>query len=124
MRAMIAVPAAATGLSIASNGIVTAQVNGETKQLGQLDVAMPKDPNSLIDDGAGHFVAPDANAIYSVQAGEEGGGTFVQGAIEESNVQMTNEMVNLLLLQRAYAASAQVVQAGDQLMSIANNLRR
>ena len=36
----------------------------------------------------------------------------------------SEEMVTLMLLQRTYAANAQLVQAGDQLMSIANNLRR
>ena len=49
---------------------------------------------------------------------------LVQGSIETSNVQLSDEMVTLLLMQRAYGASAQVVQAGDQLMSIINGLKR
>ena len=44
--------------------------------------------------------------------------------LASSNVELTTEMVTLLLMQRAYAANAQVVQAGDQLMAIANGLRR
>jgi len=49
---------------------------------------------------------------------------LVQGALEGSNVQLADEMITLLLMQRAYGANAQVVQAGDQLMAIANNLKR
>ena len=45
-------------------------------------------------------------------------------SIERSNVEMTTEMVQLMLVQRAYAANAQLIQAADQLMSIANSLRR
>ncbi|MGJ3628952.1 flagellar basal body rod C-terminal domain-containing protein [Sphingomonas sp. MMS24-JH45] len=37
---------------------------------------------------------------------------------------MTGQMVQLMLVQRAYAANAQVVQAADQMMSLANGLRR
>jgi flagellar basal-body rod protein FlgG len=44
--------------------------------------------------------------------------------VELSNVELTDEMVQLMIMQRAYAASAQVVQAGDQLAAIANGLKR
>ena len=57
-------------------------------------------------------------------AGEDGSGALVQGSIERSNVDMSSEMIELLMVQRAYAANAQIVQAADQLMSIANGLRR
>ena len=60
----------------------------------------------------------------SLEPGAEGAGVLVQGSLEASNVELTSEMVGLLLAQRAYAANAQAVQAGDQLMAIANGLRR
>jgi flagellar basal-body rod protein FlgG len=94
------------------------------RQIGQIELAMVKDPDSLTDDGSGYYEAADDSQVTSVRAGEEGSGTLVQGALEAGNVQLTNEMVTLMLLQRSYAADAQVVQAGDQLMSIANDLRR
>jgi flagellar basal-body rod protein FlgG len=126
LKAMISVPQSATNLTIGSDGIVSAQVDGSTqlRQLGQLELTMVKDPDSLVDDGSGYFEASDPTETYNVSGGEDGGGMFVQGALEGANVQLTNEMVTLMMLQRAYAASAQVVQAGDQLMSIANDLRR
>ena len=61
---------------------------------------------------------------FDAVPGEDGTGLLVQGALEKSNVELTSEMVQLILVQRAYAANAQIVQAADQLMAIANGLRR
>ncbi len=123
---MISVPQGATNLTIASDGTVGALVDGasQPRQIGRIDVAMVKDPDSLVDDGAGYYEASDPSLLYGAEPGHEGAGLLVQGAQEAGNVQLTTEMVTLMLLQRAYAADAQVVQAGDQLMSIANELRR
>jgi flagellar basal-body rod protein FlgG len=89
-----------------------------------MELIMVRDRDSLADAGGGYYEAMDGSATYAVLPGEEGGGALVQGALEVANVQLSDEMVTLLLLQRAYAANAQVVQAGDQLMSIVNSLRR
>jgi flagellar basal-body rod protein FlgG len=126
LRAMISVPQGAQGLTISPTGAVTAQISGSgtVRQIGQLDIALARDPSSLVQQGSGYYEAPDAGGTLVVKPGEEGGGIFVQGSLETSNVQLTDEMTNLLLVQRAYGASAQVVQAGDQLMSIVNGLRR
>lgn len=126
LKAMVSVPQGAQNLTISSTGAVTAQINGasQTRQIGQLEIALAKNPASLVDQGGGYFEPSDGSGIVSVKPGEEGGGTFVQGSLETSNVQLSDEMVNMLMVQRAYGASAQVVQAGDQLLSIVNNLRR
>lgn len=126
LKAMISVPRGASNLTIAPGGAVTAQINGssQVRQIGQLEVALATDPSSLVNTGNGYYAASDAANALTVRPGEEGGGTFVQGSLETSNVQLTDEMTNLLLVQRAYGANAQVVQAGDQLMSIVNGLRR
>lgn len=126
LRSMVSVPRGATNLAIAPNGIVTANVDGSAtaRQIGRIDVAMVKDPDSLVDNGAGRYEATDPASVMTCEPGQEGSGLLVQGGLESGNVQLTTEMVTLMLLQRAYAADAQVVQAGDQLMSIANDLRR
>jgi flagellar basal-body rod protein FlgG len=124
LKAMISVPTGAQHLVIDPSGTVSASVNGATQQIGQLDLVLAKDPSALTDDGGGYYELSDPAAAYAVKPGQEGGGTLVQGALETSNVQLADEMITLLLTQRAYGASAQVVQAGDQLMSIVNGLRR
>lgn len=126
LQAMISVPLGATSLTIGRDGVVSALVGEENQnqQLGQLEIVMVKDPDSLTDAGGGYYEAADPAGTYVVQPGETGGPSFVQGSLEAANVQLTEEMTNLLLIQRAFAANAQVVQAGDQLMSIVNGLRR
>lgn len=126
LKSMISTPAGATGIVIDPNGQVHASLSGATQPsvIGQIDLVVPKDMASVEAVGGQLYkTAADARLI-STQPGEEGSGTLVQGSLEASNVQLTDEMVTMLLIQRAYAANAQVVQAGDQLMGIANSLRR
>jgi flagellar basal-body rod protein FlgG len=124
LRAMISVPEDATQINISRDGAVSALVDGSTSQLGQIDLVMVKDADRLIDRGSGYYEALDDAQAVTVHAGDEGAGALVQGSIEQANVSLSDEMIGMMLVQRAYAANAQVVQAGDQLMSIANSLRR
>ncbi|HEY0302460.1 MAG TPA: flagellar hook-basal body protein [Rhizomicrobium sp.] len=124
LRAMISVPQGAGALGIAPDGTVSAAIDGAAGQLGQIDLVMARAPDMLVEDGNGYYEAADDGGVVSVRPGEEGGGILVQGSLEGSNTLLADEMTNLLLLQRAFAANAQVVQAGDQLMSIVNGLRR
>ena len=57
-------------------------------------------------------------------AGENGFGTMQQGYLEMSNVKVVEEMVNLIVAQRAYEVNAKSVQAADEMMQLSNNLRR
>ncbi len=126
LRALISVPHTATALTIAPDGMVSAITDdkGTRERLGQLELMMPKDLSQLADAGDGMYELSDETSAIAAQPGEDGSGTIVQGAIEGGNVQLTDEMTSLLLVQRAYAANAQVLQAADQLLSIANGLRR
>ena len=56
--------------------------------------------------------------------GEEGLGTIAQGYLESSNVKLAEEMIGLVLAQRAYELNAKVIQASDDMLAISNNLRR
>ena len=60
----------------------------------------------------------------AVRPGEQGAGTLAQGHLESSNVKMVDELVNLMLAQRAYEASVKVVQAADEMLGMVNNLRK
>lgn len=126
LRAMIAVPAGASDLTIAADGTVTAlaEAGGAPEKLGQIELALIEDQGGLTPSGGGYFDNPAGAPIKSVRPGEEGGGRVVQGAIEGSNVDLSEQMVSLMLLQRSYSANAQLVQAGDQIMALLNNLRK
>lgn len=125
LKAAISVPEGATALSIDSAGEVRALLPGDAapSSIGRIELALVRNMRGLADAEGGLFRAANETDLVTAQAGEESG-TLVQGSIELSNVQLTDEMVALMMMQRAYAASAQVVQAGDQLMAIANGLKR
>jgi len=126
LKAMISVPRDATALSIAEDGTVTATVPDTTDpvSLGQIELVTPRDAGELQDLGGGYYVA-SSDELETIDSEAEGANSrIVQGSLEGANLQLSDEMVTLLLVQRAYSANAQVVQAGDQIMSIINNLRR
>lgn len=125
-KAMISVPAEATEVKIDPNGAVSAIVGGAIgpQDLGRLDMVRVRDIAAMTSLGDGLYQPANPGDVDEVAPGEDGAGLVVQGSLEGSNVQLSDEMVTMLLMQRAYAANAQVVQAGDQLMAIANGLRR
>lgn len=125
LRAMITVPEGADALTISGDGMVAAVLAGDKTptELGRIDLQRVSDLTGLKALGGGLYKSSGTDRA-AFAAGEEGVGVFVQRSIEGANVTLSNEMVMLMLMQRAYAASAQALQAGDQLMGIANGLRR
>lgn len=126
LKAAITVPDDATTLRIAGDGAVTAEgADGAGPiELGQIHLVRVADPVGIERlDGGLYRLADDAR-LDALAPGEDGAGRLVQGSLERSNVRLTDEMVQMMLVQRAYAANAQIVQAADQIMGIANTLRR
>jgi flagellar basal-body rod protein FlgG len=126
LKAMISIPVDASELSISGDGTVrVASGSGSvTTEVGQIGVVLARDLSGLEAMGDGLYRTQSDADLMTTRAGEDQAGLLKQGAIETSNVELSDEMVNLLVLQRAYGANAQVLQAGDQLMAIANSLRR
>eukprot|EP01037_Dinobryon_pediforme_P027119 gene27119-29896_t len=123
----ITVPTNATSLTISSSGAVTAAVPNQTAavKLGQLQLARFTNPGALSAQGGDLYRATDASGEpISGNAGQDGIGTLVQGSLEGSNVQLVDEMVNLMVAQRAYEASVKVAQASDEMLGMINNLRK
>ena len=56
--------------------------------------------------------------------GEDGFGTIAQGFLEMSNVNIVEEMVNMIVSQRAYEINSKVIQTSDNMLQVANNLKR
>ena len=126
LKPAISIPDDAENLTVGADGVVRAIVDagGEPTEIGQLMLARIDDAAALERLDGGLYRLADATRITEAKPGEDGAGLLVQGGIERSNVDLSNEMVQLMLVQRAYAANAQVVQAADQLMGIANGLKR
>jgi flagellar basal-body rod protein FlgG len=126
LKSMISIPVGVNGVTIGNDGTVSAVTgsDGAVQQIGQIDLMMPSSTDVLTDSGQGYFETGNLGQLMAVKPGEEGSGMLLQGALESSNVQLADEMANVLLAQRAFGANAQMVQAGDQLMLIVNQLRR
>ena len=127
LKAMISVPTDASDITITPTGQVLATLPSQTapQELGQIDMVMPHDTSRLEALGDGLYQMPDdGSALMSVQPGDDTTSRFAQGFSEASNVQLSDELVSLMIYQRAYAANARLVQVGDELMGIANGLKR
>ena len=127
LEAMIAVPRDSSDLTISTTCRVMATVPGQKDpvEIGQIDLAMPTDTAKLVALCDGIYRLDESHASLDMGTpGTEGSGLLAQGYAEASNVQLSDELVNLMVYQRAYAANARLVQVGDELMSIANGLKR
>lgn len=119
----IAIPEGALSLVIGADGRVQVTLpNQATPQdVGQLELVRFANPEQLNPLGDNLYAVTEA---AGEQMSADGAGTIEQGYLEGSNVKMVDEMVNLMLAQRAYDASVKVIQASDEMLAAANNLRR
>jgi flagellar basal-body rod protein FlgG len=127
LASQIQIPTDAQEIRIGADGRVMAVVGADADavEVGRLELTMLSNPTALKAVGDNLFVAPaQAGEPQSGAPGELGLGTLRQGYLESSNVQMADELVTLMLAQRAFEMNARVVQAADQMMSITNSLYR
>ena len=127
MQPQITVPAGATTITISKSGIVSASIAGQTapQQLGTIELAQFRNPAGLNSLGGNLFSATTASgdAVVGVP-GIDGRGTIAQGYVEDSNVSVVEEMVTMILSQRAYEANSKVVKASDDMLQQVNSLVR
>lgn len=123
----ITVPQNATSISISKDGIVTAQIPGQTvsQNLGTIELASFSNAAGLRPMGGNLFTATSASGDPQTGApGTDARGNLAQGFVEDSNVSVVEEMVNMIIGQRAYEANSRVIKAADEMLSQVNNLVR
>ncbi|MEB3196715.1 MAG: flagellar basal-body rod protein FlgG [Candidatus Sericytochromatia bacterium] len=121
----ITVPPGASNPSITSEGALTVQVGTNITTVGQVTLARFINPGGL--NAIGHNLytpTPASGDAVVANPNTEGMGTIQQGFIEMSNVKVVEEMINLIVAQRAYEANSKSVQTSDEMLGMANNLRR
>lgn len=125
LKAGINIPVDSRSIEIGSDGIVRSKTEAdEMVEIGQIMLVKVDDPSSIERVDGGLYRVREASELNEAKPGEDGAGLLHQGSLERSTVELNEEMVRLLMVQRAYAANAQVVQAADQFMGLANGLRR
>jgi flagellar basal-body rod protein FlgG len=115
----------ATNVSIGSDGTISATVNGEAVKISPLTLSNFPNPEGLSSLGNNLYLetAASGNAVDGQTPGQNGMGTLAQGYVETSNVQVVEEMVNMIQAQRAYEINSKAIQASDDMMGMANNMR-
>ena len=118
-------PGEFVGLSIDESGVVTGRYsNGETRAAGQVALVNFRNSQGLSPSSGGNWSATFASG--EPVRGEPGSGNFGgirSGALEDSNVDLTAELVNMMTAQRAYQANAQTIKTQDQVLSTLLNMR-
>ena len=122
----ITVPAQTVSVSIDKYGTVTAfDPTGVGTALGTIELTSFPNPAGLYAMGRNLFKPTDASGTAtSGNPGTDGLGTLAQGFLEMSNVDVVEEMVHMIIAQRAYEISSKSIQTADNMMQIANNIKR
>ncbi|ENM5776070.1 flagellar basal-body rod protein FlgG [Vibrio mimicus] len=119
LEPQIQIPDNVVSLSIGVDGTVSATTAGDPapQQLGQITLAKFINPAGLEAVGGNLFRETDASGLAEeLVAGQDGTGSIKQGALEGSNVQVVEEMVDMITTQRAYEMNAKVVSATDDML--------
>lgn len=118
-------PGQITGVTIESDGIIMARYsNGQNQPAGQIELATFRNPQGLQPLGGNAWArsATSGDPVVGVP-GDGNLGVLQAGALEESNVDLTAELVNMMTAQRVYQANAQTIRTQDQVLQTLVQLR-
>jgi len=121
----IQIPVDALAVTILPDGTLTAIQQGTTAvlNLGQLDLARFVNPAGLRAVGSNLFAPSDASGDPELGIpGEDGFGELSQGFLENSNVNVAEELVQMILAQRAFETNSRVIRAGDEMLRAAASI--
>jgi flagellar basal-body rod protein FlgG len=128
LNPVITIPSGALKVDIGQDGTVSVLLPGVTQasQVGQIQLTRFDNPSGLVAMGNNLFIDSFASGPPTQGTGgfTTGFGSIQQGFLESSNVNLAEEMVNMIIAQRSYEINSKTIQASDEMMAIANNLRR
>ncbi len=118
-------PGQLSSISIDPTGVIMARYsNGQSKPAGQVELATFRNPQGLQAQGGNEWSSTFGSGDPIVGTPGSGNlGNLQSGALEESNVDLTGELVNMMVAQRAYQANAQTIKTEDQVLQTLVNMR-
>ncbi|MDD1781857.1 flagellar basal-body rod protein FlgG [Enterovibrio sp. ZSDZ35] len=119
LEPQVQIPDNALSVSVGVDGRVTVTTAGDPapQDIGQITLAKFINPAGLEAVGGNLFRETEASGMAEeLVAGQDGAGSIKQGALEGSNVQVVEEMVDMITTQRAYEMNAKVVSAADDML--------
>ena len=123
----VVVPEDALDFSVSQTGQISIKLPGDTtaQEIGQIELARFINPPGLRSMGRNLFIETDASGEPVIgNPGDEGYGIIEQKTLEMSNVQVVEEMVEMIVAQRAYEANSKTIATADEFLRMANNLKR
>ncbi len=123
----ISIPSDAVSISVGMDGTVSVLQAGDSipSEIGTIELARFVNPAGLISTGRNLYITSEASGDEMTGIpGEDGLGTLAQGFLEMSNVSVVDEMVNMITAQRAYETNSKSIQTADEMLQIANNIKR
>jgi flagellar basal-body rod protein FlgG len=128
LQPTITIPADALTVNIGSDGTVSVTEPGQTQatQVGTIQLANFPNPGGLTALGGNLFTPTTASgqAVVGTPGGADGLGTIQQGMLEQSNVDVVDQFIQMILTQRSYESNSRVVQAADEMLQNLNNMNR
>ncbi len=128
MQPAITIPPGATSITIGEDGTVSVTKPGQSaaQQVGSIQLAMFANPGGLNSIGKNLFLATTASgdAIVGTPGGSEGLGSLEQGYLENSNVNVVEEFIEMIMAQRSYESNSRVVKAADEMLQTLNTMTR
>lgn len=123
----ITIPADALNITISANGTVSVLQPGNLQptEIGTIQLVRFSNPSGLNSAGRNLFLPTAASGeAITGNPGESGFGTIAQGFLEASNVNIAEELVNMIIGQRAYEINSKAIQTADEMMRTANEVKR
>ncbi len=124
----ITIPPNATSITIGADGTVSVTQPGQTdaQQVGAIQLALFANPGGLNSIGKNLFLATTASGdpVIGTPGGSEGIGSLAQGFLENSNVNVVEEFIQMIMAQRSYESNSRVVRAADEMLQQLNSMTR
>ena len=127
LEPQITIPSNAIQLTVGPDGTVTVMNAGELtpSEVGKIETARFANPAGLNATGKNLFMESETSGSPTTGTpGEDGLGTITQGYLEMSNVNIVEEMVYMIMAQRAYEINGKAIQTSDEMLQMANNVKR
>jgi flagellar basal-body rod protein FlgG len=127
LEPQISIPADQTSITVGTDGTVSVMTSSSTtpQQVGRIELARFQNPAGLDSLGKSLFKPTQASGdAVTGNPGDNGTGALLSGYVEQSNVSVVEEMVNMIVSQRAYEANSKVIRTADDMFTQANNVVR
>ena len=122
----VTIPPDALTITVGTDGTVSVTQPGQTQaqQVGAIQLATFQNPGGLNSVGQNMFLQTTASGdpIVGTPGGADGLGTLQQGVLEQSNVNVVQEFIQMIVAQRSYEANSRVITAADQMLQQLNSL--